>query len=813
MTAAWLSAFVNGLILSAILPFVILLTFRWIGPRLWNASTRYAVWFVALVITILLPLLYAPIRPLKIFERLSGSSVDPENRTSSTATIRTGASDGPSTSATSTSVFRAASHLFPIEIPTGSWTRWAVWAWLFTSSFLLLRLVASCFLLQRRKARARSAQLGRETAERWLARCGSNRKIGLAVCDEVSTPVAAGPFRPYILIPSQLFQALNNEDLEQIGLHEAAHFARRDDYALLVQRICEAIFVFHPIVHFITRRMELEREIACDDFVIELTGRTQAYAECLTRIVELANSTTISPLVASATQTRSVLEKRLDVLLDPNRRAGVRVLKTRLAASLVLLGLVLTAASANPQFVVFATPPDISIADVQEKPSVDAAVAPPSLTKSPSKLPRVSLELSVHSEPEAQAQQSSLALVIVVDKSGSMGGPDSTAPKIDAAKEAARIALDLIKADQWFGVLVFNNDVDWAVPLQRATDKSRMRASIDRIAAAGETSIYPALREAHTALSRIPAATKHIFLVSDGRSLPGDYRTIFDEMNRQAISLSTVALGSAADRRLLSTLADWGHGRSYFINVSSKLPEVFAREVQIVQGEGSPATVPHPSFDAIPDKVADSEFDARSIQSEPSLPAGYVTACASADRWCVLMKHSLKGLIATAYQAFASNGVEIPRRLLDQIVVGAPDWAGPGRLFDVEVRSDDDSGITEDQLYSMLRSLLADRFKLKFHRENRLVPGYVLFADTVEEHSRDYGLPFSTLTRSFASILNAPILDKTGFMGLYRVTIPAGRDPVTLSTSLQEQVGVRLEPRLVAIEVLVIDSVERPTGK
>ena len=65
-------------------------------------------------------------------------------------------------------------------------------------------------------------------------------------------------------------------------VHEAAHLARWDDYGLLAQRFIEALFPWHPVVRWITRQMDLEREVACDDFVVEATGQARQYASCLT---------------------------------------------------------------------------------------------------------------------------------------------------------------------------------------------------------------------------------------------------------------------------------------------------------------------------------------------------------------------------------------------------------------------------------------------------------------------------------------------------------------------------------------------------
>ena len=85
---------------------------------------------------------------------------------------------------------------------------------------------------------------------------------------------AAGLRHPAILIPAALLAELHDDELDQIGLHETAHLARHDDFALIAQRAIEAMFAVHPVVRWIARRIDLEREIACDDFVLNATGPT-----------------------------------------------------------------------------------------------------------------------------------------------------------------------------------------------------------------------------------------------------------------------------------------------------------------------------------------------------------------------------------------------------------------------------------------------------------------------------------------------------------------------------------------------------------
>src|SRR5260370_42364254 len=95
-----------------------------------------------------------------------------------------------------------------------------------------------------------------------------------------------------------------------MGLHEAAHLARGDDVALVLQRLLQAVFALHPVVHWIARRIDLEREIACDDFVVEATGQPRPYAACLTRVVELTGGGRTSPGPAAAERAPPAASRR-----------------------------------------------------------------------------------------------------------------------------------------------------------------------------------------------------------------------------------------------------------------------------------------------------------------------------------------------------------------------------------------------------------------------------------------------------------------------------------------------------------------------
>jgi hypothetical protein len=170
-------------------------------------------------------------------------------------------------------------------------------------------------------------------------------------------PVVSGPVRAAILLPARLLDELSERDLDRIGIHEAAHFVRRDDYALLIQRSIEALFALHPVVHWICRHIDLEREIACDDFVIASiaasAGDSQPYAACLARVVELSGGVRAIPVAAAATKDGSHLARRVEMLLDITRHRGTRLLGLRLAVATAFITALGWGATQIPRFVAF----------------------------------------------------------------------------------------------------------------------------------------------------------------------------------------------------------------------------------------------------------------------------------------------------------------------------------------------------------------------------------------------------------------------------------------------------------------------------
>ena len=173
-------------------------------------------------------------------------------------------------------------------------------------------------------------------------------------------------------------------------------------------------------------------------------------------------------------------------------------------------------------------------------------------------------------------KQNAVALVVVFDKSGSMAGF-----KIGLAKEATEASAAVLKDNDRFGVVAFDQEFYWPVPLQSASNREAINQAISTIAAGGETSMYPPLRDAFLQLKNANTQIKHVILMSDGISLPGDFEQLTKQMADAKITVSTIALGMASDQSFLARIAEWGKGRSYYIEDPSKVAQIFTADTQL----------------------------------------------------------------------------------------------------------------------------------------------------------------------------------------------------------------------------------------
>jgi len=163
----------------------------------------------------------------------------------------------------------------------------------------------------------------------------------------VTMPSALGLGRGVIVLPRRLVLDLEADELDQVVLHELAHLRRRDDWTRLLQALAEAIVGLHPAVWWIGRRLDLEREAACDAFAVRHTESALAYATCLTKVARFAVAVDPAEAVApGAGRPGYALRVRITRLLDASSRTGWSARASMAAGVLTLAGAAASAAIA-----------------------------------------------------------------------------------------------------------------------------------------------------------------------------------------------------------------------------------------------------------------------------------------------------------------------------------------------------------------------------------------------------------------------------------------------------------------------------------
>jgi uncharacterized membrane protein len=198
--------------------------------------------------------------------------------------------------------------------------------------------------------------------------------------------------------------------------------------------------------------------------------------------------------------------------------------------------------------------------------------------------------LPVYMDVRDREQRPNLALVLVIDKSGSMDACHCSGPnrqtaqfreggvrKVDIAKEAVIKAASVLGPQDSFGVVTFDDAAHWTLTTRQGASLNDVEDAVSPVAPEGSTNVRAGLLAAEEALNKVDARIKHAILLTDGWSGGGDNLEVARRMQEAGVTLSVVAAGGgSAD--YLNTLAETGGGRYYPAESMEEVPDIFLQE-------------------------------------------------------------------------------------------------------------------------------------------------------------------------------------------------------------------------------------------
>ncbi len=303
--------------------------------------------------------------------------------------------------------------------------------------------------------------------------------------------------------------------------------------------------------------------------------------------------------------------------------------------------------------------------------------------------------LPVVSEPTKDRPKPQLAMVLLIDRSASMQGRG-----IELAKQAMRRAVESLGPNDQVGILAFEDRSQWVSQIRPGSDKRRLLAQIDTIRAEGGTNLFPAMEQAYLALRDAYADLKHMIVLSDGLSHPGDFHALAEEIHTEGITISTVGVGDEAVGVLLQEIARLGGGHYYACRDAAEVPGVFAMEtaragkVGVVEGPFSPRIVDRSKWPA-------QWSQAQWSQDTMPLLLGYVQTRLKPEAQLVLAAADDDPLLA--YQSYGQGTTAAFTSALHGH--WAPAWTrwpgrGPfwGQVVRQVMRKDDSVGLAQSRI-------------------------------------------------------------------------------------------------------------------
>jgi beta-lactamase regulating signal transducer with metallopeptidase domain len=285
-----------------------------------------------------------------------------------------------------------------LSVPAVWWTSNVTIAalWLLWSSIAAARLVFAAQSLRRiKRASTRMASARQVRLPHWASVMWRGRRAELTVSDGVRSAAVLGCGSPTIALAPALLDQLDDDELDHIVIHEWAHVQRRDDLVHLLLSCIRVIAGWHPAVWWLDRQLGIEREIACDEMAVAVTGSAKGYAASL---VKLASLPALRPMPQAALPAIGPVNLRRRIVRILSRDPAATATPWRLAAagssaSLCVLAIMLGDVRAIEAAVEANVERELETAVIDARRSDDVIASPPS--------PIASSDLASAGQPDA----------------------------------------------------------------------------------------------------------------------------------------------------------------------------------------------------------------------------------------------------------------------------------------------------------------------------------------------------------------------------------------------------------------------------
>jgi len=184
--------------------------------------------------------------------------------------------------------------------------------------------------------------------------------LGVVATDKVKCPALFGFVRPRLLLPEGMIEALSEQELQYVFLHELAHLKRHDIYIGWLVTLLQILHWFNPLVWLAFYRMRSDRELACDALVMARTqsDEPKSYGRIIVNLVERFSRPQRLPSMAGILETKSQLKRRIKMIADYEKTS-----RTRWAGAMLLVAalacVVLTNAYVAKADFTFGTPTNL----------------------------------------------------------------------------------------------------------------------------------------------------------------------------------------------------------------------------------------------------------------------------------------------------------------------------------------------------------------------------------------------------------------------------------------------------------------------